>query len=54
MKAAIEGTVDSAAAVDEIVSALDQIDCFEQITKGAITEAGGAKRFTLTIASKCP
>jgi hypothetical protein len=54
-KTSIKGTVGSAAAVDEMVAKLKEIDCFEEITKGAITEvSGGAKNFTLTIASKCP
>jgi Tfp pilus assembly PilM family ATPase len=53
-KLSINGTIDSAAAVDEIVTKLGDIDCFEDITKGAITESGGAKKFVLTIASKCP
>jgi type IV pilus assembly protein PilM len=54
-KAAIKGTVDSAAAVDEIVAKLKEIDCFEEISKGPITEvSGGAKQFSLAITSKCP
>ncbi|MDB4979290.1 MAG: cell division protein FtsA, partial [Myxococcales bacterium] len=54
-KTYIKGTVDSAAAVDELAGKLKEIECFEEITKGAITEvSGGAKQFTLTIASKCP
>lgn len=54
-KTFIKGTVDSAAAVDEIVARLREVECFEDITKGSITEVtGGAKQFTLTIASRCP
>jgi general secretion pathway protein L len=54
-KTFIKGTVDSAAAVDEIGGKLKTIDCFDEVTKGAITEvSGGGKQFTLTIASKCP
>jgi general secretion pathway protein L len=54
-KTFIKGTADTAAAVDEIASKLKEIDCFEDVTKGAITEvSGGAKQFTLTIGSKCP
>jgi general secretion pathway protein L len=54
-KTNIKGTVDSAAAVDEIVGKLQAIECFEEINKGPITEvSGGAKQFTLTIASRCP
>ena len=54
-KAFIKGTADTAAAVDEIATKLKEIDCFEEVTKGAITEvSGGAKQFTLTITSKCP
>jgi uncharacterized protein YunC (DUF1805 family) len=54
-KAFIKGTADTAAAVDEIAARLKEIDCFEEVTKGAITEvSGGAKQFTLTIGSKCP
>jgi general secretion pathway protein L len=54
-KTFIKGTVDSAAAVDEMATKLKDIECFEEITKGAITEvSGGAKQFTLTIAAKCP
>jgi hypothetical protein len=54
-KTVIKGTVDSAAAVDEIVAELKKIECFEEITKGPITEvAEGAKQFTLHIASTCP
>jgi type IV pilus assembly protein PilM len=54
-KASIKGTIDSAAAVDEIVAKLKEIDCFEEISKGPITEvSGGAKQFSLAITSKCP
>ena len=54
-KTAIKGTIDSAAAVDEIVAKLKEIECFEDISKGPITEvSGGAKQFSLAIASKCP
>ena len=54
-KTFIKGTVDSAAAVDEIAAKLKEIECFEEVTKGAITEvSGGGKQFTLNIASKCP
>ena len=54
-KTLIKGTVDSAAAVEEIATKLKEIDCFEEISKGPITEvSGGAKQFSLTIASKCP
>jgi type IV pilus assembly protein PilM len=54
-KTFIKGTVDSAAAVDEMAAKLKEIDCFEEVTKGAITEvSGGAKQFTLTIGAKCP
>jgi general secretion pathway protein L len=51
----LKGTIDSVAAVDEMVTALKEIDCFEDIQKGAITEvSGGEKQFTLNIKSKCP
>jgi general secretion pathway protein L len=54
-KTTIKGTVDSAAAVDDVVAKLKTIDCFEEISKGPITEvSGGAKQFSLTINSKCP
>ncbi|HVY36751.1 MAG TPA: pilus assembly protein PilM [Polyangia bacterium] len=54
-KTFIKGTVDTAAAVDEIAGKLKEIDCFEEVTKGAITEvSGGAKQFTLNVATKCP
>jgi general secretion pathway protein L len=54
-KTFIKGTVDSAAAVDEMATRFKEIECFEDITKGSITEvSGGAKQFTLNIASKCP
>jgi hypothetical protein len=54
-KTTIKGTIDSAAAVDEIVARLKEIDCFEEISKGPISEvSGGAKQFSLTIAAKCP
>jgi type IV pilus assembly protein PilM len=54
-KTTVKGTIDSAAAVDEIVAKLKGIECFEDISKGPITEvAGGAKQFSLSIASKCP
>ena len=49
-KTTMKGTVDSAAAVDEIVAKLKEIECFEDIGKGPIS----AKQFSLTIASKCP
>lgn len=51
----IKGTIDSVAAVDEIVTAFKEIDCFEEIQKGAITEvSGGTKQFSLNIKSTCP
>jgi general secretion pathway protein L len=54
-KTFIRGTVDSAAAVDEMVTKLKEIDCFEDIKKGSITEvSGGDKNFTLAIDTKCP
>jgi general secretion pathway protein L len=54
-KTFIKGTVDSAAAVDEISNKLKEIECFEEVTKGAITEVSdGGKQFTLTITSRCP
>jgi Tfp pilus assembly PilM family ATPase len=54
-KTSIKGTIDSAAAVDEIVAKLKEIECFEDISKGPITEvSGGAKQFSLAITSKCP
>ena len=54
-KTTIRGTIDSATSVDDMVTQLKQIDCFEEITKGPITEvSGGNKQFILTINSKCP
>jgi hypothetical protein len=54
-KTSIKGTIDSAAAVDEIVAKLKEIECFEEISKGPISEvSGGAKQFSLNITSKCP
>jgi general secretion pathway protein L len=54
-KAAIRGTVDSAAARDEMVTKLSEIDCFENISKGPISElSDGTKQFVLNINSKCP
>jgi len=54
-KTFIKGTVDSGAAADEIASKLKEIDCFDDVTKGAITEvSGGGKQFTLNVTSKCP
>jgi hypothetical protein len=54
-KTFIKGTVDSAAAVDEIGAKLKEIDCYEDVSKGAITEvSGGGKQFTISINSKCP
>jgi general secretion pathway protein L len=54
-KTFIKGTVDSATAVDEMAAKFKDIECFEEVTKGAITEvSGGAKQFTLNITSKCP
>jgi Tfp pilus assembly PilM family ATPase len=54
-KTFIKGTADSGAAVDEIATKLKEIDCFEEVTKGAITEvSGGGKQFTLNVTSKCP
>jgi general secretion pathway protein L len=54
-KTFMKGTVDSGAAVDEMATKLKDIECFEDITKGAITEVtGGAKQFSLTITSRCP
>jgi len=54
-KTFLKGTVDTGAAVDEIAAKLKEIDCFDDVSKGAITEvSGGAKQFTLTIGAKCP
>jgi Tfp pilus assembly PilM family ATPase len=54
-KTFLKGTVDSGTAVDEIAAKLKEIDCFDEVTKGAITEvSGGAKQFSLTINTKCP
>ena len=54
-KTFIKGTVDSATAVDEIAEKLKEIDCYEDVTKGTVTEVSGdAKQFTLSVASKCP
>jgi hypothetical protein len=54
-KTFIKGTVDTGAAVDEMAAKLKEIDCFEEVTKGAITEvSGGGKQFTLNVTSKCP
>ena len=54
-KTSIKGTVDSAAALDDVVAKLKEIDCFEEISKGPLTEvSGGGKQFSLTINSKCP
>ncbi len=54
-KTFIKGTVDSAAAVDDIGAKLKEIDCYEDVSKGAITEvSGGGKQFTISINSKCP
>ena len=54
-KTSIKGTVDSAAALDEVVAKLKEIDCFEEINKGPLTEvSGGGKQFSLAINSKCP
>ncbi len=54
-KTFIKGTADTAAAVDEIAAKLKEIDCFEEVTKGAITEVSdGSKQFTLNVTSKCP
>jgi general secretion pathway protein L len=55
-KTFIKGTITSAAAVDEIVTSLKTIGCFEDIQKGPIQNVVGqdVKQFTLTIAGKCP
>jgi len=54
-KTFIKGTVDSAAAVDEIGAKLKEIECYEEVSKGAITEvSGGGKQFTINVNSKCP
>jgi len=54
-KTTIRGTIDSATSVDDLVAQLKQIDCFEEINKGPVTEvSGGQKQFLLTINSKCP
>jgi general secretion pathway protein L len=53
-KVFIRGTLDSFKAVDDLQAKLKAIDCFEEISKGLINEvSGGAKSFTLTIATKC-
>ncbi|HET6279505.1 MAG TPA: pilus assembly protein PilM [Polyangia bacterium] len=53
-KTFIKGTADSASSVDEIAAKLKEIDCYDEVAKGAITEVSGAKQFSLTVASKCP
>jgi type IV pilus assembly protein PilM len=54
-KTTIKGTVDSAAALDDVVAKLKELDCFEEISKGPLTEvSGGGKQFSLAINSKCP
>ena len=54
-KTFIKGTVDTATAVDEMAERLKDIDCYDDVTKGSVTEVSGdAKQFTLTVASKCP
>ena len=54
-KTFIKGTVDSATAVDEIAEKLKEIDCYEEVTKGAVTEVSeDTKQFTLNVGSKCP
>ena len=54
-KTFIKGTVDTATAVDEIAERLKDIDCYDDVTKGSVTEVSGdAKQFTLTVAAKCP
>jgi Tfp pilus assembly PilM family ATPase len=55
-KTFIKGTVDTGAAVDEIASRLKEIECFDEVTKGAITEVneGKQKQFTLNVTSRCP
>ena len=54
-KTSIKGTIDSAASLDDVVAKLKEVDCFEEINKGPLTEvSGGAKQFSLTINSKCP
>jgi hypothetical protein len=54
-KTFMKGTVDTAAAVDEMAAKLKEIDCFDEVNKGSITEvSGGAKQFTLTVSGKCP
>jgi general secretion pathway protein L len=53
-KVFIRGTVETAAAVDELQEKLEEAECFEEVTKGPVVGvSGGAKSFTLTIASKC-
>jgi hypothetical protein len=38
-----------------MVTKLKEIECFEDIKKGSITEvSGGDKNFTLAIDTKCP
>jgi len=40
-KTSIKGTVDSAASLDDVVAKLKEIDCFEEINKGPLTEVSG-------------
>ncbi|MES1171799.1 MAG: type II secretion system protein GspL [Bacteroidota bacterium] len=54
-KTYIKGTVDSATAVDEIAEKLKEIECYDEVTKGAVTEVSdSSKQFTLNVGSKCP
>jgi type IV pilus assembly protein PilM len=54
-KTTIRATVDSAAAVEDIITALKGLDCVEDVNKaGAVSEVTGGKQFTLNINSKCP
>jgi hypothetical protein len=54
-KTFIKGTVDSATAVDEIAEKLKEIECYDEVTKGSVTEVSGeTKQFTLSVGAKCP
>jgi type II secretory pathway component PulL len=52
----LKATVDRGDAVDQIVTALKEIDCFTNVQKGKVTSSSGGeqRQFTLTFTTTCP
>jgi general secretion pathway protein L len=53
-KTFIRGTAESHSDVEDVVTALKTIPCFEEVKQGRTQDVGKVKEFTLDIRSRCP